>query len=582
MQVENLIINVPIFLQKVSLPENEKSLDRYFNAIPGNRFGSIFIDKNAQKATFDNLAMYVQEYNESLPKYWNMILDNNIKVKNVYRKGFSSVQIKCLNVFAFNNWNRPNQIPKEEWKLSPYDHKKSSELKPINCYNYNNLVKEFNDHYGPCLYMVKPQSIKDCNLNVFKKLLYWYTGKCYHISKNFNHLKNYNILLPEMEFNAYNLTISKRSNGARESISCNKTIYNSRIRLEEAGVLVLGAFHGSKSPRTVYFNPQILVVCDKNYHQKPFIDNQSLSNNNRKELPNRCESTITLNNIKDNGRINDSLSLNLLNDFYINTPLQAHKKNNSQAVALIDLPPNERASQVRLNSIKRVQELALELNKGEYFDHRPLNLDHLHQEAVSGTLTREEFRDFLSQEFLKLSSCLWKEQNAYAGAWNKAIKVVTATFFKANGKLVSKLKMNDHYDNHVKTIQFIINYRADHPDYNLTFPNIYFDPNNIRKEDGSYFIGWKLRYFEEKQAEKTKGLLDLSIKKRKSREFRASRITKMKVIVRKFLRKEITYEFLYFEVLKNLAEYKNEIPAWIESESISTSVKNPLIINNNH
>lgn len=575
MQLQSIQLNPPIQLSKTSLPDNSIVNDQYYSGDLNRKYGSIYIDNYCQQATMLNYALYVQEYNHSVKKYNAMVTAYNEEVEENVNKGIDVKLNSSMMVFCATNWNKPPRTPKSEWILSAYTHLKAIKPSVNNVYEYNAAVRLFNEENGKVLPLARAIALRNCYKDTFQTLLYWYKGKNAQNSLNWNNAGVYGINLPYMEFNNYNLSKAKLKNGAEYTPSCYRTFYNHRLRLEEAGILVKGSFHGSNEARRFYFNPQILVIWDMNQSKIGATENQRISSQNKKSFQDKSESTLLKNNIKNNG-FKDSLPLTPLSSFYSNTPMQGPKKIDRPAAPVEDLKPHERKSRARLEKIESREQLAKDLHEGKHNYHQPLNMPDLYDEANNGTLSRKQTADYLSQEFLKLAARMWhgKDKKPYLPVWKTAIKLVMNTFYRHNGEYVTKLTMVEQYRRHVQRLVLAINFQKDHPGYNLLFPSEYFEPHRNKKGSGGYALTEKLLQYKEKERTADEKAIEKSRKAAARREFRKSRNTKMRTITRKYLRNKITYHDLYRQVTSNLAEYQREISKWIDDERLAMEKAN--------
>ncbi|PRP68123.1 hypothetical protein [Nonlabens agnitus] len=578
----NIQLNPAVSLNVITTPATLDDQQQFINGDPMANYGEIYITSACRQATIDNYLLYAQQYKRYVMTYNAMGDLVNEKVQQQHEKGLTTTQQTFLNAWIRKNWNKPVRWSDDKWNQATFDMKKAMSIKPKNVYLYNQAVREFNIAHGNILPMAKAYALGKTHKDTFMTLLYWYSGAIKKHTQTWRRIANRppKALIP-LEFNCHNLSVSKRANGALNSDVCKKTMYNHRQRLEEAGVLVYGAFHGSNDGRSAYINKEILILWDPSSSQKRTTDNQLVNSESKKELQDRCVSTFLKDNIKNNGALTssgkDSLPLIPSNDFYLNTPLQDVKKIEAPATTekkeAVYRNPRERELDQLLAATTTIPQLAKELSAGQHDYHQIIKRDQVESMVKNDLINEERLAIFLSQEFARAAARIWIGKTVFMPVWITALKLITKNFYRSNGDLVGKNTMLEHFAKHMERLRIVVDFMKNNPKWNPLFPSKYFDPLRTKPDDGGYVVTNKLHRYAEKEKEQSQKLKEQRESEARRRVYRRSRRTKMIRVTRKYLRNKITYNDFYYHVSKNLAEYKNRIPEFEQQERINLKLE---------
>lgn len=455
------------------------------------------ITENAFALTMDAYRLFVDEYNLKVFQENIEIDRHNVAVgKNIKENGMNEVQSTYSKI-----WHKKN---------------KGVKARPR---NYNALVDEFCKDYGLCLEKVKIQTIKYASEIIFRQILHSYQVQL--SKKAAVHIKfsvAYNSEVPMIDVNAWEISKFQR-NGVGAVAVCPKTIRNHRQRLEEAGVLVETTFSGHKHGVKCRINPDILTVFDLKTENLMLPENQRLIRGTRKEFPDNEDNTRTIKNsikIKENVEIN-SLDKGVRPEasrakrFVLQE--QPKQETNSTgggtAESVKVLPENQTLSEKLTAFILHHQELAENLSLGIYNTYTPIDLRILSKEAYDGTMTREEFKNLIIQDFICQAAKIWKDKRVYPGCWKNTINYFVENRFKA----FTGTAFNKHI-----LVEMLQEYRwrIDHArkwfiskQFSPLFPIDYFDLKRIEAKEVGFEYTKKayqkhLKYQEKKELKKRK------------------------------------------------------------------------------
>ena len=374
-----------------------------------------YINKEAMSMTMDNYRLFVADYNEKVRQENDVIEKYNGSVKKYMaenREKLSEVQISFSKLF--------NKHHKD---------KKTKE--------YNVEVEKFNADYGMIFTKRKIKTIKYATEIIFQQMLYLYSCQ---LAKASNEYIKLGVSSPtpvkQMNINAWHIKSIKRNDICAVDV-CTATVRNHRERLEEAGILVDYLFRGHKSGLKMNINSQILVVFDAKTSLFSNTENQSVIPQTKKEFAYNNEATRTnKSNIKkiENG-ITDFLDLGTPSAVTLSSFLQEHTmqvaKSQTPAAAK-NVKISENLSDKLQNLILHPQDLAEKLSDGHFNNYQRIDKRILYREAMYGTLTREEFKQLIVQEFFCNAAKLYRGKLVYIGCWKKAINSYLDKVFTVN------------------------------------------------------------------------------------------------------------------------------------------------------
>ncbi|UUC45561.1 hypothetical protein [Flavobacterium cerinum] len=535
-------------------------------------------------ATMDNFRLFVPDYNAKVVEENIAIANHNSEVfTNI--KDLNPVQAGFRRAFMLKYGKWVNYLDKKTLEI-----KERYQLNDMNARQYNALATEFCNEYGNIVELMPLQTIKYSTEMFFMNFLHAYNGQL--SKKNAIHMKMdiaYKKPLPPVEINSLQITNLMR-NGVKAINVCKKTVINHRKRLEEAGILVDYVYQGFYRGTLHQFNPEILQIIDLATGKNANTENQSISSKKRKNLAEFNETTRTKKNeceIKENVE-NNSLSkrsslgssLTSFNStFYRNTdrkmqkisPEGAAKIVKTDAVDSVELTVSEKLQRL----IVHPQQLAEELASGEHWDYSPIDIRVLFREAYEGTLTTEEFKQLLIQDFLKTSAKIWRGKRVFVGSWKNTINVFYDSWFM-NGKFTfSKQNQFDYLKEYRWRINHARKWFLSKPDFNPLFPSDYFDRSRTdRKEVGFGYTSkaWNrhLKYMENRAAKQRK-----AENKTQTRKQSLSAAKAVEAKIKMYLKGRVSVENLYIFV-------QNKYPAFLDNlSSMVWKIQSSNLKNNN-
>ncbi len=463
----------------------------------------------------------------------------------------------------------------------------------LNSREYNEQVIKFCLEYGPILKKKKIQTVKYATELVFQNILHLYNTQLRRRNEHYiKHRVTTSRPLQEVKLNAVFLTQLKRDDVQSLPI-CRRSVLNHRKRLQECGIIQDYIFMGSCRAVEFHINPKILVVLDLKTSKIVSAENQPLKPHSRKELLNDNEITRShIKECKEKEIASESRDKELAEPtpfsfvFYGNTPSKvlnppvgAAAENVKVSIASADLPAEpSKSSPAKAgslsdwlqNTIIHPQELALQLEAGHWNSYVPIDIRHLFKEAYAGTLTRDEFRELVIQDFFKSAAKLYRQTTPFAGSWKKAINHWYAVKFKAwTGDNFNKNVVFDDIQE--------LRWRLEHArkffskvEFNPLYPSLYFDVSRtLRGEMGFEYtkVAWQRSQQYEKGEKERKRQRDKSAEKRKLQINYAKRC---ETEVRRFLKHKISFPQLLDYVEKNLpAEFKEKLPGIIEKINLT-------------
>lgn len=525
-----------------------------------NRIHAVYpaIIEDAFKATMDNYRKYIASYNFKTQSENELIQKHNALVTQFCKENLlSEVQSVFRDVF-----------------LSSKKH-----LKPR---AYNEQVDSFCESYGLIVEKKKIQCVKYATEIVFQNLLHLYNSQL--MKRNEKFIKaGIEVKRPIQEFKVNSFLVTELKRNEVHSIAiCSKTVRNHRQRLEEAGVFVEYHFSGRNRAVELHINPEILTVLDIKTLKLEKSENQSFKLEFWKLLPDNNESTGTLLNEYKNSENVKNISqsvkssgeaLTPSNLFFTGTP-------NSKEVVLNwrgSAKPNEKVyplSQKLQELIIHPQELAVNLASGVYYNYKPIDIRYLYQEAFSGTLSRDEFRELVIQDFFKSISKIYRQSTPYVGSWKKAITLYYQNKWIAfTGNSFNKCVLIDEIQQMRWRIEWARKWFVKHQ-FPPLFPFDYLDmTRKMAKEVGFEYT--KIKWNEHLQGVvKYEALKKKQEFKAKSRKQTINHAKKCDTALNRFFKDKLTYTQLYDYIQQNLpATFLEKLPDLILKKSLQLNEK---------
>lgn len=497
-----------------------------------------YITKECMAMTMDNYRSYVANYNEQIIQANYDVERYNAKVQKyllLNQKNLSEVQTQFSMLFVLKNKHERTKT-------------------------FNEKVEEFNNDYGFLVEKRKFQTIKYATEIVFQQLLYAYSVEIAKRTTEYIKLgTNEPTSLQKIRINSWQVATMKR-NDIQAIDVCKATIRNHRERLEEAGILVDYLFRGNKKALQFNINSQILVVFDAKTGKFSNAENQTLNSGTCKKLPDSDRTTRTFkNNIKkienviddflEEGKPSTSSKAADLSVFLPEHPKQISEVKTGGAAKTVKI------SEDLEKNIIHPQELAEKLSNGDFNNYQRIDKRVLYHEAMYGTLTREEFKKVIIQEFFCNAAKLWRGKFVFVGSWKKAINsYLEKLFLVHNGNdyfLIKKELMVDKLDEMLWRINNAHRWFRK-TGINPLFPSDYFDFTRTSKQEIGFEYTKKsyqnhLKYLENKPK------LAKSVKKKA--EIRTNNLTqakKFEMKVNQFFKGRISLDELTCYVEENL------------------------------
>lgn len=458
------------------------------NKQPLQRHSTVMIEKPLEAVAtanreYINPILTKEDFKISMENYRNAVEAYNIKVKRAN-----------ANTLPYNN-----RIEKAQAK-EPLQRQQQSILitfykmiAPLNIWERNERIVEFNRCNGSLAQKEKIQTIKYHTEQVFESILWHYNMQLFKRQSFRKELAVYIPgSLPHVELHGGWIINAKVNEVVRLKI-CQKTFRNQRKRLEEAGILQDYIFQGSSRPVQMRINPKILSVTDNYFDGKNFTGNQQVTPAGRKELPDNKVSIGTLiNNFKikanvekhSKEKIRSSATKGLTPhkfSFYKNTRQQGVKKNDAAAEKNLTL------SDFLRQKIEDPTDFIEKLAAHQYDSYIPIRPEFLEKEVTSGTLGRDEFKELILQDFFKTSAKLWKGKTPYTGSWAKAYHSWNRDKFVTHG--------GDSSNKHITMerlpqlryrLAAVGRYLKNHLEFQLLFPGDYFDVTRTTAKEGGF------------------------------------------------------------------------------------------------
>lgn len=494
-----------------------------------------FITNEAFTVTMDNYRVYISRYNEMIKAKNAEIEKYNAEVDDYIKNSeLDAVQKKYPQLFLLNNNGK----------------------KPA---QFNELAEHFNKEFGMLIRKRPLTTVKYASELVFKQILHIYTSQLNKQTSEYIKLGTTEAKpLKKLEINAWHITELRRNEVASIDV-CIQTIRNHRERLEEAGVLIGYIFRGHEKGVWMDINPQIISIFDAKTQKyasaeyqrftpethKEFVDKQIVYKTNKRNIKKKENGGA---DSPEKGTASPGLSF----VFYRNIPRQDAKSDapgGAENVKVLTLSEKLSAN------VLPAQDLAIRLAGGEFNSYTPIDIRHFHKEAYNGSLTREEFKEVVVQEFFKNAAKLWRNSTPFPGSWKKAINSwMEKQFMFSNGNetgTYNKSLMVDKLSEFRWRIQHAHKWFLKSGVKRL-YPSDYFDFTRQEKQEIGFEYtkkAWQnhLKYLE------TKPLNDK--KKAKNAEMRKRQINhskKFETALNRFIKNRITFEDLFDYVTNNL------------------------------
>lgn len=411
---------------------------------------------------------------------------------------------------------------------------------------YNILVDEFAFVHGNFIPKKRIQTIKPgLSHELFSALMYEYNVQISQIERLRKKSKlNATQPLPKLKIHPGEITARLRNDHINLPISP-KTIYNHRLRFQEAGIFTDYEFHSSRRPVDVVVNNAILTFFEPETPETSQAENQLLIGGRWKILPHNNVSTRASNKEKvKKANVNKHLAdaeVDNNKNIYKSTKLQDGK----------NLTPAGRASDKLRESISEIWEFATDLAAGKYYDYTGLSVRQWRYELQQGTLSDEETRILFIQDFFKIASKIYlhNPQPPSAGGWYKAIK------YWYDNKLITfagvpfdKGNIIDKVPEYRWRINYAIRFFKRRKWEGVHYPAKYFDPIHNQPEHVCFAYTKKL--YEKNEAAKARHKNQRKKLQLQSKSH-ALNLRKIKNLARKYVTNKITLVQAYDYISQN-------------------------------
>ena len=372
-------------------------------------------------------------------------------------------------------------------------------ISPLNTWERNKRVEEYNRCNGePIAKKDRIQTIKYHTEQIFQAILWHYNQQLFK-RKDLRNKLSIHIAgeMPFVQLHSGWITTAKVNEVTRLKIS-NRTFRRQRERLEEAGILQDYTFEGSARPVKMRINPEILCLTDNAAPKKAATENQSFTSGGRTECPHNNVSNrsfsykeeIKANVEKHSGERSSAKGLTSLNFSSIgNTRSQHAEKNDAAAEKNQGRAKNFSLSQYLRQRLEEKTDFAEQLAAHQYDNYSSIRIEILQKEAYSGSLSREEFKELVLQDFFKTSAKLWRGTTPYQASWLKAYN----TWMRDKFRNFTGLDMHKHtLVERIPELRYRLaaagRWLQKHKDYNLLFPGEYFNPTRTTAKEGGFRV----------------------------------------------------------------------------------------------
>lgn len=514
----------------------------------------VIIEK-AFASTMDNYRKFIAAYNQKVKEENKQIDKHNTEVADYCKNNMlTEVQTQFRKVFL----QKEKTFPTAK--------------------QYNIAVLDFCNTYGQIIPQKKIQSVKYTTELVFQNLLHLYNSQLFKRNEKFMKV-GLQSERPIQEFKINSLLVTQLKRNEVNSLAiCSKTVRNHTKRLKEAGVFVEYHFSGRNRAVEVHLNPEILVVLDVFDSKIKTTTNQQVTFLKGKVLPDNNDSTRTNKNESKKKENVKNISLGFRSSSEALTPF-VFSFTGTHASNTEDLHQGAGEKAVSTSDklqelIIHPQELAENLASGVYLNYKPIDIRLLYNEAFSGTLTSEEFRELVIQDFFKSISKIYRFSSPFVGSWKKAINSYYETkWLSFTGNSLNKNVLIDHITQMRWRIEWARKWFVKNQ-FSPLFPSDYFDPTRQNaKEVGFEYtkIKWKEHLASK---EKYITLKQKQLGEATKRKAQINHAKKCETALKRFFKDKMTYTELYNYVQHNLPkEFLEKLPDLILKKSLQVTQK---------
>ncbi|MDT0643712.1 hypothetical protein RM553_12790 [Zunongwangia sp. F363] len=370
-------------------------------------------------------------------------------------------------------------------------------LSPLTVWERNERIAEYNRCNGkPIARKEKIQTVKYHSEEIFNAILLHYSMQLQKRYRNYQKLNlHIKAKVPFVQLHSGWIT-NLEVNGVKNLDICNKTFRRQRRRLEEAGVLQEYTFEGSARPVKMRVNPEILCLRELHQDKKTAAENQQVTPGGRTELPHKNASNRSFThkeeikaNVEKHSRERSSAK-GLTSPYFSsigNTREHYAKKNDAAPEKNYTGGQKNTLSHFLRQKLEEKNDFADQLAAHQHDTYNPIRKEILEKEAYSGSLSREEFKELVLQDFFKTAAKLWKNVNPYKASWLKAYNHWMQEKFITNaGHCLSKQNIVTRVPELRYGLAAVGRYLKRHESYNLLFPSEYFDLTRTTAKEGGF------------------------------------------------------------------------------------------------
>ena len=437
-------------------------------------------------------------------------------------------------------------------------------IAPLTVWERNERIADYNRSNGKLIArQEKIQTVKYHTQQVFQAILWHYSMQ---LKKRYNNRKKLNLHfsceIPFVQLHSGWITNAKVNEITNLDI-CNKTFRRQRRRLQDAGILVEYTFEGSARPVKMRINPEILSLRELHEGKKTAAENQSVTPGGRTELPNKNASNRSFTykeeikaNVEKHSR--ERSSAKGLTSLYFssigNTREQvaekndaAPKKNHTGAEKNHARPEKNTLSHFLRQKIEEKNDFADQLAAHQHDSYTPIRIEILQKEGYSGSMSREEFKELVLQDFFKTAAKLYRNATPYKASWLKAYNHWMQEKFMTNaGHCLSKQNIVARIPELRYGLASVARFLKRHESYNLLFPGEYFDLTRTTAKEGGfkYYAGEAWRKHQVYLKAKTTNTKVAAAKRKR----RLSDLQKAEKHVKSYLKNKFDLQELFTKV----------------------------------
>lgn len=504
-----------------------------------------------------------EDKSETMQRYRIFVNDYNVKVKllNKQVKEYN----KRVQVFIVENKLQEQAATIE----SNFKKQKTEGIvnNMLSTADYNALVETKNTDM---LLLAKKRykPVKNPQEGTFEVILWLYSRQLIKLRKQLQLLSDgVTVAFPKAQTNSYEIA-NFTKDGVPRVLYRRETIRNHIHRLREAGVFVEYQSRGREKPVNYFINEAIFVFRD---NTKTSIENQHVSDfKKRKSLLLSVDTrTFTKEIIKKVGNVdNHSQEAEVISfadekisknksTYKITKEDKPLKISNEDAGKLgggENFPKNELSEYLR--SQIQYKSVLLQSLTAHHYDNYSFSASNMNRrldrESTDGAMSKEEFRELLLQQFLKLAAPIWKGKDVYYGSWHRAYTKIDDEYLRnPNGSIPRKETQLYMFGYLVYRITRAKRFFKSKKQYQIHFPCIYFDATRKLPSEGGF--AYTLEWLKQNQKYKDARIARKQQRATKAGVRRRAMTTEEKVRakVKQYIKGEFTLPQVYHYIEQN-------------------------------